>query len=396
MTPGRDPLARFRTAAAGRAEAGLRRRLRPRTADHDGLIDLASNDYLGLSRDPRLVEGAVRAAHRWGTGSTGSRLVTGTTRLHAELDDRLAEFTGAPAGLAFSSGFLANLGAVGALSGPGALVVSDQGNHASIVDACRLSRARVAVVPHRDVQAVEQALAERDEEHALVVTDGVFSVDGDLAPLQDLHKTARAHGALLIVDEAHSLGVVGTGGRGAAHAAGIAAEPDVVLTLTLSKSLASQGGAVLGAPEVIDTLVNTGRPFIFDTGLNPPAAGAALAALDVLAREPDLPARARDVARRMASLAAGLGLETTSPAAAVVPVFLGEPQTALDAAETCVGYGAKVGCFRPPSVPKGRACLRLTARATVTESDLTVLAEALSAVAGSTARSLPHNIGDNR
>ncbi|MFC5752023.1 8-amino-7-oxononanoate synthase [Actinomadura rugatobispora] len=395
MTLGRDPrspagpLARLRAAAESRERAGLRRRLRPRTGDHDGLIDLASNDYLGLSRDPRLIEGAAAAAREYGTGSTGSRLVTGTTALHAELDRRLAAFTGSAAGLVFSSGFLANLGAVTALAGSGDLVVSDQVNHASIVDACRLSRARVAIVPHRDVAAVERALAERDEEHALVVTDAVFSVDGDLAPLAELHRVVRAHGALLMIDEAHALGVVGDGGRGAAHAAGLAGEPDVVLTLTLSKSLGAQGGAVLGAPEVADALVDTGRSMIFDTGLNPPALGAALAALDVLEAEPGLPALARDRARRMSGIAAGLGLETTEdPAAAVVPVVLGEPEAAVRAAEICAEHGARVGCFRPPSVPKGRACLRLTARATVGEADLTTLREALSAVVRSTGRSL--------
>ncbi|MFD0683020.1 8-amino-7-oxononanoate synthase [Actinomadura fibrosa] len=383
-----DPLARLRDATARRAEAGLRRTLRPRPAGPGGLVDLASNDYLGLAGDPRLVAGAVAAAREWGTGSTGSRLVTGTTELHAELDRRLAAFTGSAAGLVFSSGFLANLGAVTALGGPGTLVVSDQVNHASIVDACRLSRSRVAIVPHRDTAAVRRALAERDEDHAVVVTDAVFSVDGDLAPLAELHRAARAHGALLVVDEAHALGVVGGAGRGAAHAAGLAGEPDVVLTLTLSKSLASQGGAVLGAPEVIETLVDTGRSFIFDTGLNPPALGAALAALDVLEADPELPGRARDRARRMAALAAGAGLETADPAAAVVPVFLGEPHAALRAAEICAAHGVRVGCFRPPSVPKGRACLRLTARATVTEDDLAALGTALAEAARSTGRSL--------
>jgi 8-amino-7-oxononanoate synthase len=376
-----DPLERLRRATRERDEAGLRRRLRPRTPDHDGLIDLASNDYLGLSRDPRLIEGATRAAREWGTGSGGSRLVTGTTALHAALDARLAAFVGASAGLVFSSGFLANLGAVAGLSGPHALVVSDRVNHASLVDACRLSRSRVVITPHRDVTAVERALAERDEEHAVVVTDSVFSVDGDLAPLADLHRVARRHGALLIIDEAHALGVVGPYGQGAAHEAGISGEPDVVLTLTLSKSLGSQGGAVLGAPEVIETLVDTGRAFIFDTGLAPPAVGSALAALDVIAAEPDLPSRARERARRISGIAAGLGLETTEPAAAVVPVFLGEPHAALRAAEICARHGARVGCFRPPSVPKGRACLRLTARASLTEAELGELTGALREVA---------------
>jgi 8-amino-7-oxononanoate synthase len=378
---GTDPLARLRDAAGQRRAAGVRRRLRPRTPDHDGLLDLASNDYLGLSRDQRLIDGAVDATRRWGTGSTGSRLVTGTTELHAHLDGRLAALAGAPAALVFSSGYLANLAAVTVLSGPGSLVVSDQVNHASIIDACRLSRARVSVTPHRDVVAVERALADRDEEVAIVVTDAVFSVDGDLAPLPDLHRVARRHGAVLVIDEAHALGVVGSHGQGAAAAAGISAEPDVVLTLTLSKSLGAQGGAVTGAPEVIDTLVDTGRPFIFDTGLAPASLGAASAALDVLASEPGLPARARGHAARIADIAGELGLETTVPAAAVVPVVVGDPRAAVRAAEICADHGVRVGCFRPPSVPDGRACLRLTARASLTEADLTVLAKALGAVA---------------
>jgi 8-amino-7-oxononanoate synthase len=391
-----DPLARLRAAGVARAAAGLHRTLRPRGSDHDGLIDLASNDYLGLSRDPRVIEGAVRAAREWGAGSTGSRLVTGTTALHAELDERLADLTGTARGLVFSSGYLANLGAVAALSGPGTLVLSDQVNHASIVDACRLSRARVAITPHRDVTAVERALAERQEEHAVVVTDAVFSVDGDLAPLRELHEIVRRHGALLIVDEAHALGVVGPHGQGAAHAAGITGAPDVVLTLTLSKSLGGQGGAVLGAPEVIAALIDTGRAFIFDTGLAPPAVGAALAALDVLAAEPDLPARARDRAGRISAIATALGLRTRVPDAAVVPIVLGAPVAALRAAEICAERGVRVGCFRPPSVPHGYACLRVTGRADLAEAELTAFETALGEVRNGTAPYAAHNIGANR
>ena len=270
--------------------AGVRRGLTPRGPDHDGLIDLASNDYLGLCGDERITAGAVRAARQWGTGSTGSRLVTGTTALHARLETRLAEFTGAQAALVFSSGYLANLTVLTALAAAlgDVLIVSDARNHASLIDACRLSRARVAVTPHRDPGAVRRVLASREEAAAIVVSDAVFSVDGALAPVAELHAAAREHHALLVLDEAHALGVTGPGGRGAAAAAGIAAEPDVIRTVTLSKSLAGQGGAVLGAPEVIGTLVDTGRGFIFDTGLAPPCAGAALAALDVIAAEPGL------------------------------------------------------------------------------------------------------------
>ena len=241
--PDPHPLAWLDAHAAARRAAGLRRALRPRAAD-EPLLDLAGNDYLGLSTDPRVVEGAVAATRAWGAGSTGSRLVTGTTALHGELEAELAAFVGAPAALVFSSGYLANLGVVTALSGPGALVVSDAANHASLVDACRLARARVAVTPRDDPAAVDALLAARTEERALVVTDSVNSVDGAFAPLRELHAVCRARGALLVVDEAHGLGVVGPGGRGLLAERGLAGADDVVATVTLSKALGSQGGAV--------------------------------------------------------------------------------------------------------------------------------------------------------
>jgi 8-amino-7-oxononanoate synthase len=372
---------RLRVLAERRRDAGLHRELRPRPAGGDGLLDLAGNDYLGLSRHPAVVEGAVRAARRWGAGSTGSRLVTGSTALHAELEAGLAAFVRMPAGLVFSSGYCANLAAVVALSGPGSLVVSDAGNHASIVDACRLSRARVVVTPHRDVAAVECALAGRTEDTAVVVSDAVFSVDGDVAPVRALHEVSRRYGALLVLDEAHALGVVGPGGRGVAHEADLAGEPDVVLTVTLSKSLGAQGGAVLGAPEVVRHLVNTARAFIFDTGLAPASAGAALAALRLLADRPGLAAAARANTAAIASTAAGLALPAGTPAAAVCPVVLGEPERAVRAARICAEHGVRVGCFRPPSVPEGRSCLRLTGRADLTADDHAQLAVALKAVA---------------
>lgn len=382
-----DPLAGLRAVAAERAEAGLRRRLSPRQPGHQAL-DLASNDYLGLCGDPRLAEAAALAARTWGTGSTGSRLVTGTTALHVQLEEELADFTGAPRGLVFSSGYLANLSAVtalaSALSGDGLLIVSDERNHASLIDACRLARGRnvrLTVTPHRDLDAMDRALAGRAEAAALLVTDAVFSVSGGLAPAAALHALARRHGALLILDEAHSFGVLGDGGRGAAHEARIAAEPDVVRTVTLSKSLSGQGGAVLAAPEVIQTLTDTGRGFIFDTGLAPPSAGAALAALRVLRAEPGRPALALRNTARLSGLAVDLGLTATVPDAAVTSVILGDPGMALAAQQACADSRVRVGCFRPPSVPAGEACLRLTGRATLTDEDFRVAQQALAVAA---------------
>ncbi len=399
-TGGPEALAALRAAAAGRAAAGLSRTLVPRAAGPDGPVDLASNDYLGLAADPRLAEAAAAAARDWGPGSTGSRLVTGTTELHHRLEAELASFTGAPQALVFSSGYLANLAVVTALAqvlgqgqgqaqgrraqgGHGVLIVSDAANHASLIDGCRLARAhgaRVEVTPHADLAAVEQALARRPERYALVVSDTVFSVAGDLAPVRDLHRVARAHGALLVLDEAHTFGVLGPGGRGAAAAAGIAADPHVIRTFTLSKSLGSQGGAAAGPAEVIGTLIDAGRAFIFDTGLAPPSAAAALAALGILRAEPELGQQARDNARRLAELATSLGFETSEPTAAVVRVVLGEAAAAIQARDICAAQGVHVGCFRPPSVPAGQACLRLTGRANLSEVHLALAFRALGAV----------------
>jgi 8-amino-7-oxononanoate synthase len=367
--------------AAQRAAAGLRRTVRPRGSDGDGLLDLAGNDYLGLARHPDVVAAAARGAREWGAGSTGSRLVTGSTALHAELEQELAGHVGAEAALVFSSGYLANIGALTPLTGRGTLVVSDAQNHASIVDACRLSRARIVVVPHRGVPAVERALAERAESRALVVTDAVFSVDGDLAPLADLAAVARRHDAGLVVDEAHAVGVVGLGGRGAVFAAGLGGAADVVVTATLSKALGSQGGAVVGSRAVIDHIIDTGRAFIFDTGLAPACAGAALAALRLLRTEPGLAAAARTRASELATAARDTGLAVTEPRGAVCSVLLGSPAAAVAGARICAEHGVRVGCFRPPSVPDGVSRLRLTARADLADSDVERAARALRAVA---------------
>jgi 8-amino-7-oxononanoate synthase len=387
-------LDRLSAILADREAAGLRRTLRPRPADDD-VLELAGNDYLGLSRHPRVVAAAADAARTWGAGSTGSRLVTGSTELHETLEHELAAFGRAPSALVFSSGYLANLGALTALGGPEVAIVSDAGNHASLIDGCRLSGSPVTVVPHRDLDKIDAALAAADLPNRIVVTDAVFSVDGDLAPLAALHAITRAHGALLVVDEAHALGVVGPDGRGAAEAAGLAGEPDLVRTLTLSKSLGAQGGAVLGDPAVIELLISTARQFIFDTGLAPSSAGAALAALRVLADEPARPAAARANAQRLAAIVRDLGVETVEPAAAVVPAFLGDPHRAVTAAAACLEAGVRVGCFRPPSVPPGRSCLRLTARADLTDADLARAAAVLTGALRADWREISHQSAGN-
>lgn len=361
-------------AAADRASRHVRRVLSPRAAE-DGVIDLASNDYLGLGRHPDVVDAAVAATRRWGAGATGSRLVTGTTEEHLALEAELAGFCGKPAALVFSSGYTANLGAVVALSGRGSLIVSDGGSHASLVDACRLARARVVVVDRGDVGAVARALAERTEERALVVTDSVYSADGELAPLLALHGASRAHGAVLLVDEAHGLGVRGDRGRGLVDELGLSRHEDVVVTATLSKALGSQGGVVLASERVREHLISSARTFIFDTGLAPAAVGAARAALGVLRRDPALASRVVEVAEHLAAVT---GAE--QPRSAVVSVILGDPARAVSAAGRCLELGVRVGCFRPPSVPEGTARLRLTARADLSDADLARASEVLAQV----------------
>ncbi|NWF30520.1 8-amino-7-oxononanoate synthase [Streptomyces sp. PKU-EA00015] len=375
-----DPFGWIDDEARRRERAGLVRTLRPRTADSP-LLDLASNDYLGLTRRPEVTAGAADAARRWGAGATGSRLVTGTTALHAELERELAAFCGFEAALVLSSGYAANLAAVTALGGRDALVVSDAGNHASIVDGCRLARAETAVVPHADPDAVRKTLGAHPDRRALVVTDSVFSVDGDAAPLPALAAACREHGAALLVDDAHGLGVLGDGGRGALDAAGLAGATGVVATLTLSKSLGSQGGAVLGPARVIEHLVNTARTFIFDTGLAPAAAGGALAALGVLRREPELAGRAREVAAVLHRRLTDAGLTAARPDAAVVSVQAPSPEAALRWAADCRTAGLVVGCFRPPSVPDGISRIRLTARADLTARQVDTAAATIIASA---------------
>ncbi|MFD7641570.1 8-amino-7-oxononanoate synthase [Kitasatospora sp. NPDC059795] len=356
-------------AAAAREAAGLTRRLRSRAAEDD-VLDLASNDYLGLTRHPAVTGAAAEAARRWGGGSTGSRLVTGTTAAHTELERELAEFCGYEAALVFSSGYTANLAVLTALAGPDTLIVSDAHNHASLIDGCRLSKGQVARAAHSDPRSVREALAARTLPRALVVTDSVFSVDGNAAPLAEHLAVAREFGSALILDDAHGLGVLGPGGAGAGAAAGIAGGPDVVATATLSKSLGAQGGVVLGPERVIRHLVSAARTFIFDTGLNPAAVGAALGALRLLRAEPGRAADALRVARELSTRLAEFGLDTTAPDGAVVSVRADDPEHAVRWAAACRDEGLAVGCFRPPSVPDGVPRLRLTARADLTDDQI--------------------------
>ncbi len=368
MTPWSDWLA---DQAAARETAGLTRVLRPRAVDDDA-VDLAGNDYLGLSRHPDVVAAAADACRTWGAGAGASRLVTGSLDLHAALEDALAAYTGHNAALVLSTGYQANLAVVTALADRETLIVSDAHIHASLVDAARLSRAEVAVVPHSDVAAVRAALAGADGRRALVLAESVYSVLGDAAPLVELTQVCANAGALLVVDEAHGLGVHGPG---LVQGAGLAGLDHVVVTLTLSKALGSQGGAVLGSPALVEHLVNRARPFIFDTALAPAPAAAALAALGVLRERPEL---AGVVGARMADLAAALGVEPSSGAVLSVP--MPSPEAAVAAQGAALEQHVRVGCFRPPSVPDGVSRLRITVNAGVLDDAWARAVEVLVAV----------------
>ncbi len=358
------------TQAAEREKAGLRRSLAPRPAN-DRVLDLAGNDYLGLSRDPAVAAAAADAALLWGAGSGASPLVTGSLALHARLEAELAEFTGRPAALVLSTGYHANLAAVTALADRDTLIVSDAHIHASLVDAVRLSRARLEIVPHSDVVAVRTALAAHDG-RALVLVESIYSVLGDEAPLTELAAACADHDALLLVDEAHALGVRGPG---LVRQHGLGGAPHVVMTATLSKALGSQGGAVLSSPAIREHLINTARPFIYDTGLAPAAAAGALAALGVLKARPEL----LDVVRHRADdLAAALGVEPA--AGTVLSVPMPSPQVALVAHASALEQGVRVGCFRPPSVPDGVSRLRITVGAGISDDDWARATEVLVAV----------------
>ncbi|HEV7898173.1 MAG TPA: 8-amino-7-oxononanoate synthase [Planosporangium sp.] len=359
--------------AAQRAAAGLRRELRPH-GPADEVVDLAGNDYLGLARHPQVIDAAVEAVRAYGLGATGSRLVRGSTRAHDDLETGLARLLGTRTALVYSSGYLANLGAVKALAGPGTLIVSDAHNHASLVDGCRMAKAgrdgvETVVSPHADVSAVRDALAAHPGRPALVVTESVFSVDGDLAPLRALHAVCREHGALLLVDDAHGVGVLGPRGAGGVAAAGLAGEPDVVVTATLSKAFGAAGGVVAGPAELRPHLVDTGRTFIYDTALPPAVAAGAVAALRVAGTGDALRAELADRAGYATARLRAAGLRVPTPAGGVLSVTAPDAQQALAWAAACRERGVAVGCFRPPSTPDGRSRLRLTINVGVARCD---------------------------
>lgn len=320
---------------------------------------LASNGYLNLAGHPSVLQGARDALERWGAGTGGSRLTTGNLRVHMELEAELASFKGEEAALLFGTGYMANLGVLAALTGPDDLVASDALNHASIVDACRLSRARTVVYRHADLDHLAEIMKTKGSGRAFIVTDGVFSMDGDIAPLPGLVRLADEYGAGLIVDDAHATGVIGPGGTGTAAHFGLRGKIDVQVG-TLSKGLGSQGAFVTGSRTLIDYLRNRARSFIFSTAPPPASVGAALAAVKLLRENPHWVVELRQKADYLRQGLAALGFQVAGGETPIIAVLVGDAGRAVQLAEGLVDRGVFAPAIRPPSVPVGESRLRVT------------------------------------
>jgi 8-amino-7-oxononanoate synthase len=357
--------------------------------EHAGrrLVNFASNDYLGLAADERLVAAAIAACRDEGVGRGASPLVCGRAAAHVELERRLAEFEDAEAVLLFPTGFAANAGVIPALVGEGDVIYSDAKNHASIIDGCRLSRAEVRVYPHGDVSALEALLAAKPQAaglrqaggRRLVVTDTVFSMDGDVAPLNDLADVARRHGAMLLVDEAHATGVFGANGRGVAEQAGLH-DPGVIRIGTLSKALGAAGGFVCGSRALVQWLANRARSYVFSTAQPAAASAAACAALDIVVAEPERRTRLLARAEQLRGELRERGWNTGRSASQIIPIVVGEPGAAVGISAALRERGFWVPAIRPPSVPAGESLLRLSLTAGHAEEMIAGLLGALDVV----------------
>jgi glycine C-acetyltransferase/8-amino-7-oxononanoate synthase len=386
---------RWRSELEGLKERGMLRFLRsiagaqgPRVVlDGREVLLLCSNNYLGLAHHPALIEAAREATSRFGVGTGGSRLISGSMDPHAELEERLAAFKGTGAALLFNSGYAANTGILQGLFDEGDVIFSDELNHASIIDGCRLSRARAVVYPHGDAQALEALLAAeapRRRGRWLIVTDGVFSMDGDLAPLPELVRLKERFDALLMVDDAHGTGALGATGRGTAEHLGCLAQVDLHMG-TLGKALGCAGAYLAAERVVIDTLVNRGRSFIFSTSLPPSVPAAALAALDIVEGAEGEGLR-RALRRNRELFARSLregGLDLLGSVTQIVPVLTGEPAPTMAAAQRLLEEGIFVQGIRPPTVAPGKCRLRATVMADHSPEDLLrAAAEIIHSVGG--------------
>lgn len=333
-------------------------------------ILLASNSYLGLTTDPKVKDAAQRALEKYGTGSGGSRLVSGSSDLHRELEDRIADFKKTEAAILFSSGYLANVGAISALVGPGDVIYSDELNHASIIDGCRLSHAEIKIYKHCDVEHLGSLISsDKSRNKKLIVTDTVFSMDGDLAPLPELVELAEKYGCMLMIDEAHATGVLGKRGSGATEYFSVEDRVPIVMG-TLSKAVGSLGGYVAGSRTLIDFLRNRARTYIFDTSLPASSLAASQAAIDIIEFEPERRKYLWYLIEKFKSGLKNIGLELLTSHSAVIPVLIGEAQPTLDFARLLRENGVFTPAVRPPSVPPGKCRIRATLMATHEEEHI--------------------------
>ena len=367
--------------------------LHPRTLDgptgarasFDGreVINLASNNYLGLANHPRMNRAACEAAERWGAGTGAVRTIAGQMTLHRELEERFAAFKHAPAALMFQSGFTANAGTVAAILTKEDVIVSDRLNHASIIDGARLSRAEIKVFEHRDAAHAEQLLAEtaRPGRRQLLITDGVFSMDGDIAPLPDLVEVAERRGAIMMVDDAHASGVLGAGGAGTVDHFGLHGRVDIQVG-TLSKAIGVLGGFIAGPPHLIEWLQNRGRPYLFSTSAPPAVVAACIEALDIIRDEPERLERLWANTRRFKDGLHGLGFDTGDSGTPITPVISGEESATQELARRLFDAGVFAPAIVFPTVARGRARVRTIVTADHTEADLDEALAAFGQVGG--------------
>jgi glycine C-acetyltransferase/8-amino-7-oxononanoate synthase len=372
-------------------ETGLYRRMRHVSGPQgsrvvlDGrpVLLLCSNNYLGLADHPRVREAAADAAMRWGAGAGASRLVSGTMTVHRRLEEALAAFKGTESAVLFGSGYLANLGVVGALAklgGERPVIFSDELNHASLIDGCRLARAETFVYDHCDVEHLAWGLRQHRGRPGLIVTDSVFSMDGDVAPLTDIVELAQRHGVRTVVDEAHGTGCLGPGGRGAVAEAGLEGQVDVVVG-TLGKALGAYGAFAACSAAMRDYLTNTARSLIFSTALPPPAVAGALAALEVLQEHPEMVDRLQGNADAVRDELAREGFEVAGSSTQIVPLVVGDAELAMKVCEKAIEAGVFAQAIRPPTVPAGTSRLRLALMATHTREELRAAARTLGRAA---------------
>ncbi len=367
-----------------RRAAGLQREMRPvdgaqdafLTVDGRRVLSLCSNNYLGLANHPALAEAAARAARELGIGAGASRLISGSMRIHHDLEDRLGDLKGTERALLFTSGYHANLGTISALVGAGDAVFSDALNHASLIDGCRLSRADIHAYAHCDPGDLESALRGSRARRKLIVTDSIFSMDGDAAPLRDICDLAERHGAMVMVDEAHATGVVGPRGAGLADELGLQSRITVQMG-TLGKALGTFGAYVAAADDVIEHLVNHARTLIYTTALPPPVVAAAIAALDLVHAEPERRDRLRRNARRLHDGLARTGYAVAGEADShILPVMIGDPDETMRLSVALLDRGVFAHGIRPPTVPAGTSRIRATVMATHSDADIDAAVEA--------------------